>query len=66
MSRNIELKLNNGESMVLTEEEFNNLNFSEILKDNTNQWIDLGPRGFQKYNLVSWDYEKVKVEGPIQ
>lgn len=57
---NIVFELHGGKKFTVTEEEFNRINLSEILKDNMISYVDLGPRGFQKGNISSWDYEKVE------
>ena len=57
---NIVFELHGGKQFKVTEEEFNRINLSEVLKDNMISHIDLGPRGFQKGSIASWDYEKVE------
>lgn len=64
---NIIFKLNNNDQVKITKEEFDALDFSKIISDQSNTFIDLGIRGFQKYNLISWGPEEVKeTEGPVQ
>lgn len=58
---NIIFKLNNGDKIKLTEEEFAASDLSSKLLDQTVTWIDLGKKGFQKHSLTSWDIEQVEV-----
>lgn len=57
---NIIFYLNTGKEVKVTQAEFDALNLSKVLTDQSVQYIDMGIRGFQKHSLVAWEPEKVE------
>lgn len=64
---NIIFYLNTGREVKVSEEDFEKIDFSEVLKDQTTTYVDFGTRGFQKFSLVAWGPETIKeTEVPVQ